>query len=78
MHIGLLEDEPNLAQHISEILQSIGHTVEVFSNGADIVRALGRNTFDLYVLDWRVPQMSGLDVLKHIRTVCMRKEPVLF
>lgn len=78
MHIGLLEDEPHLAQHISEILQSIGHTVEIFSNGVDIVRALGRNTFDLYVLDWRVPQMSGLDVLKHIRTVCMHKEPVLF
>ncbi len=78
MYIGLLEDEPQLAQHVCEILESAGHTVSVFNNGADMVKAVGRDTIDLFVLDWRVPRMSGLEVLKHIRNVRGLKEPVLF
>ena len=39
MYIGLLEDEPQLAQHVREILENAGHTVNVFSNDADMVKA---------------------------------------
>ncbi len=78
MYIGLLEDEAHLAQHVSDILQSAGHTVTVFTDGAAMVKAIGRDTFDLFVLDWRVPKMTGLEVLKHIRNVKGMTEPVLF
>ena len=78
MYIGLLEDEPHLAQHVCEILEGAGHTVNVFSNGEDMVKAIGRDTIDLFVLDWRVPRMTGIEVLKHIREVRALKEPVLF
>jgi DNA-binding response OmpR family regulator len=78
MYIGLLEDEPHLAQHVCEILEGAGHTVSVFNNGADLVKAIGRDTIDLFVLDWRVPRMTGIEVLKHIREVRGLKEPVLF
>jgi DNA-binding response OmpR family regulator len=78
MYIGLLEDEPHLAQYVCEILEGAGHTVAVFNNGADMVKAIGRDTIDLFVLDWRVPRMSGIEVLKHIREVRGLKEPVLF
>lgn len=78
MYIGLLEDEPQLAQYVCEILEKAGHTTSVFNNGADMVKAIGRDTIDLFVLDWRVPRMSGFEVLKHIRQVRGLKEPVLF
>ena len=78
MYIGLLEDEPHLAQHVCEILENAGHTTSVFNNGTGMVKAIGRDTIDLFVLDWRVPRMSGLEVLKHIRNVRGLKEPVLF
>jgi two-component system response regulator RegX3 len=78
MYIGLLEDEPHLAQHVCEILEGAGHTVNVFSNGEDMVKAVGRDTIDLFVLDWRVPRMTGIEVLKYIRDVRGLKEPVLF
>jgi DNA-binding response OmpR family regulator len=78
MYIGLLEDELHLAQHVCELLESAGHTVIVFHNGEDMVRAIGRDTIDLFVLDWRVPRLSGIEVLKHIRQVRSLKEPVLF
>jgi DNA-binding response OmpR family regulator len=78
MYIGLLEDEPQLAQHVCEILEGAGHSVSVFGNGEDMVKAIGRDTIDLFVLDWRVPRMSGIEVLKHIREVRGLKEPVVF
>lgn len=78
MHIGLLEDENQLAQHVSEILEAADHTVSVFGNGEDIVKAIGRDTFDLFVLDWRVPRISGIEVLKHIREIRGLQEPVMF
>lgn len=78
MYIGLLEDEPQLAQHVCEMLEKAGHSTSHFSNGADMIKAIGRDTIDLFVLDWRVPRVSGLEVLKHIRNVRGLKEPVLF
>ncbi len=78
MYIGLLEDEPDLAQHVREILEGAGHAVSTFSNGEDMVKAIGRDTIDLFVLDWRVPRLSGFEVLKHIRQVKSLQEPVLF
>lgn len=78
MYIGLLEDEPQLAEYVCEILQTAGHTISTFNNGADMIKAIGRDTIDLYVLDWRVPRVSGIEVLKHIREVRGLKEPVLF
>jgi two-component system response regulator RegX3 len=78
MYIGLLEDEPQLAQHVCEILEKAGHSTSLFSNGADMIKAIGRDTIDLFVLDWRVPRVSGIEVLKHIREVRGLTEPVLF
>ncbi len=78
MYIGVLEDEPHLSQYVKDILEGAGHSVSVFSNGADMVKAIGRDTIDLFVLDWRVPRMSGLEVLKHIREIRNLKEPVIF
>ena len=78
MYIALLEDETHLAQHVCEILEGAGHKVTVFTNGEDMVRAIGRDTIDLFVLDWRVPRMTGIQVLHHIRQVRSLKEPVLF
>ena len=60
MYIGLLEDEPQLAQYVCEILEKAGHTTNTFSNGADMIKAIGRDTIDLYVLDWRVPRVPQL------------------
>jgi DNA-binding response OmpR family regulator len=78
MRIGLLEDEKHLAEYVQEILETAGYSVVVFSTGADMIKALARDTFDVYVLDWYVPLVSGLEVLRHIRQSRGNKEPVLF
>jgi DNA-binding response OmpR family regulator len=78
MYIGLLEDEPQLAQYVCELLEQAGHTTTHFTNGAEMLKAIGRDTMDLFVLDWQVPLVSGLEVLKTIRQVHGLHVPVLF
>jgi DNA-binding response OmpR family regulator len=58
MYIGLLEDEPQLALYVCEMLEKAGHSTSHFTNGADMIKAIGRDTIDLFVLDWRVPALN--------------------
>jgi DNA-binding response OmpR family regulator len=78
MYIALLEDEPQIAQFVTQLLESAGHTVRIFTNGSDIINALARDTVDLFVLDWWVPERSGIHVLKHIRENLSLTTPVVF
>jgi two-component system response regulator RegX3 len=78
MHIALLEDEITLAQEVTALLTAAGHSVEHCADGHQIMRALGRDTFDLFVLDWNVPGPNGLEVLQHLREVLKLSTPVVF
>jgi DNA-binding response OmpR family regulator len=78
MHIAILEDEPLLASHAQNVLPQAGHTSEIFHLGTPLLRALQRNTYDLLVLDWNVPDISGIKVLRHLREELKNIIPVLF
>ncbi len=78
MNIGLLEDDPAVSQHVRELLEHAGHNVRSFLAGGAIRRAMATDTFDLFVLDWWVPEENGMQVLHHIRDVQGLTAPVLF
>ena len=78
MNIGLLEDDPTVSQHVRELLEHAGHHVRCFTTGSAIRRAMATDTFDLFVLDWWVPEETGMQVLSHIRNVMVLPAPVLF
>lgn len=64
----ILEDDKSLSGVLSESLQSAGHTVEVSNDGPDAATRLRAYEYDLVVLDWDVPIMSGIEVLKQYRS----------
>jgi DNA-binding response OmpR family regulator len=78
MHIGILEDDTLLANHLADVLQSAGHTSAVFNSARTFLPALNRNTFDLLVFDWRLPDQDGIKVLKHLRASFQSETPVIF
>ncbi len=78
MRIALLEDEAEQAERISRLLEGAGHHVHTFARGAALLSSLRSETFDLVILDWEVPGLSGLDVLRSIRTRVGPPMPVLF
>jgi len=77
MRILYMEDEPVQREIVRKWLEANGHTVVEATDGTAALKMLGRETFDLVVLDWNVPHVSGQDVLNWIRDRDL-DVPVLF
>src|SRR4051812_617336 len=63
----LVEDEIDLSQLIHEWLKTEKHVVEVVSNGEDAVDRLKFYKYDVVILDWILPGMTGVDVCREYR-----------
>ena len=67
MRILVIEDEPQLAGHISRALARRGHNVSAVHDGAVGLQAALTDPPDLIVLDLNLPSLDGLSVLAKIR-----------
>ncbi|HEV8044108.1 MAG TPA: response regulator transcription factor [Rubrobacter sp.] len=67
MRILVVEDEERLARLISRVLAEEGYAVETEANGRRaLVRALA-GEFDLLVVDWMLPELSGVHLVRRLR-----------
>lgn len=68
MSILIIEDEPKLAEFIRQGLEENGYSTEIALDGKlGLAKALESN-FDLVILDVIIPEVSGIDVCKGIRS----------
>ncbi|PTX56262.1 response regulator receiver domain-containing protein [Litoreibacter ponti] len=63
----LVEDEPNIIEAISFLLERDGWTVRIHSDGTSAVEAVGRVAPDVLVLDVMLPGRSGFEILRDLR-----------
>lgn len=77
MRILLLEDDPLQLELATRWLEDASHRVIGVTRGADAMKLLGRETFDLVILDWMIPDMGGDDLLRWLRERHLRL-PVMF
>lgn len=78
MRIAILEDDPDQLALLKHWLTDAGHLVHGFLRGREIKTHAGRESFDLFVLDWQVPDISGTEVLVWLRETISSTVPVLF
>ncbi|MBT8136473.1 MAG: response regulator transcription factor [Gammaproteobacteria bacterium] len=78
MRIALLEDDQEQAELMLKWLADAGHTCSHYDNGRDFLRKALRESYDLLMLDWMLPEMSGLEVLQKIRQSGKNFTPVIF
>ena len=78
MRIAMLEDDVEVGEALKQWMEAAGHNVHHFTSGKAIVREAGRESFDMYVLDWHVPDLSGTEVLHWLREKQQIDAPVLF
>lgn len=78
MNIGLLEDDRLQAELVCGWLQAAGHTVAHQTLGRDFIAACNNEAFDIAILDWELPDQTGIDVLLSLRSKHQNTVPVLF
>lgn len=64
----LIEDEPKLRESLADGLRLEDLDVTTVGSGMDAWRWLGLSRFDLLVLDWMLPDVDGLELLREIRS----------
>jgi DNA-binding response OmpR family regulator len=78
MKIAILEDEPHLARHLLDILEPRQYACDHFSTGKSFSHAVTHDSYDLLIMDWQLPDMDGVDILRHLRATLDWPIPVLF
>ena len=78
MRIALLEDEREQAARIADLLHSDDKNCDCFATGQAFLSAVTHNSYDLLILDWQIPDIDGIEVLKHVRASLEWPIPVLF
>lgn len=77
MRVAFLEDDPDQVDIVSLWLKDAGHTVTACVDAQAFLRAVRRDSYDMYVLDWVLPDMSGIEVLRKLRSEMQDFTPVI-
>jgi two-component system alkaline phosphatase synthesis response regulator PhoP len=75
----IAEDEPDIRELIRLALQYNGYEVISASDGAEAVELARANSFDLIMLDVRMPRLTGYEACRQMRQMETTKEvPIIF
>lgn len=77
MRILLVDDETELTDPLSRVLTREGYNVETAYNGIDGNKMVQIGSYDLLILDWMLPGITGLEICQELRKTD-RITPVLF
>lgn len=77
MKILLVEDDAAQLQPLHQALSKAGHGVDAVVDGETAQKLMCDRTYDLLVLDWMLPQISGLALCEQYRRLG-KTAPVLF
>jgi two-component system response regulator MprA len=64
----LADDDPRLRQFLELELQEEGYAVRSFSDGIGALTEIRQQPPDLVILDWMLPDLSGVEVCKRLRS----------
>ncbi len=75
MRILVVEDEIDLQESLAQALREDGYAVDTADNGEDGLYKAKAWEYDAIVLDWMLPKVNGLELLRQLRKV--KKTPVM-
>ncbi|MBI1890147.1 MAG: response regulator transcription factor [Burkholderiales bacterium] len=78
MRIAVLDDDRSQTDLVCQVLKAAGHSCYPFENGKDMLAELRRESYDLLIIDWQLPDISGSEVLEWVREKLPPNLPVLF
>ena len=78
MRVAILDDDPHLLDIARASLQDAGFSCHTYRLSKDLLFDLKRESFDLLIIDWLMPDVPGIDVVRTLRGQPGRQIPVLF
>jgi two-component system, OmpR family, response regulator len=63
----VVDDDKELCEELRDILKEEGYEVETAFDGRQAQARVDLNGFDLFILDFKMPQLGGLELLKLIK-----------
>jgi DNA-binding response OmpR family regulator len=76
-HILIVEDEDGIVQFLKQGLEEEGYSISYANDGKEGLKQFQETKFDLLLLDWMLPKMTGLELCKTIRQE-NTKIPIIF
>jgi DNA-binding response OmpR family regulator len=76
--IAYLEDDEDQVQNVHDLLTRTGHECHAFRDGSHLINQLKRESFDMLLLDWQVPGVTGHHVTLWARANLSRHVPIIF
>ena len=73
-----LEDEEAQAETLKLVLKEAGYQCTHCSTGQEFLEVIKEDDYDLLILDWEVPDTTGVEVLEQVRSFYSWTGPVLF
>lgn len=78
MRIAVLDDDPLQLELIDQVVREAGHLSRLHHSGVAFVQDLRRESFDLLLVDWEVPDMSGPEIVRWAREHLPPTLPIVF
>lgn len=78
MQVAILEDDPAIGPIIKKWLEDAHHRVTLFDTGSKLLSHTSLQTFEVFLLDWVLPDITGLEVLKLLKAQPQITAPVIF
>jgi DNA-binding NtrC family response regulator len=77
LRVLFVDDERSLQEFMRSELPRLGHEVTVCADGHEALKVLEKSKFDAAILDLRMPGMTGIEVLEHVKRVSPDTEAVI-
>ena len=68
MRVAIADDDPELLEQLASALEGTSHSFDRYKNGAEMMTALKRETYDVILIDWNMPGSTGLEIVNWAAT----------
>ncbi len=67
MQVLIVDDDPLMLRLFQKVVTRLGHQAITATNGREALRLMRRGSYRLVLSDWEMPEMSGLELCRHVR-----------
>ncbi len=82
LHVLAIDDDPIACEHAKVVLGQVGVRCDTVLNGAEAVEMVRvshgrREDYDLILVDWKMPEMDGVETTRQIREIVGHDTPII-